>query len=510
MKDIDLIHISSGIICPSMKKEIKKICSLLYKEKIFIVSSFDNEGAISYPACLPEVIGVQFSLKCKKINDYIVLNNSNINILGFGGKQLLPWKDGNYKNVSGSSFASPYITIKILDLLNLNYQFEDIFKQLKKDAINIMEFEIESIEQNANIDYINDAAIFPLNKETIVLLENKDLLDFNIKYIFDVNNYYNERTVNNKRILGAFKLFNINQISKYNDFDTLIVGRLDKINQIFNYDYTKYLLDYCYVNRKNIYCFDDLKKYNDLVKRNILSGLNVFSSNELYKNFNVIDNNLGSLNVLSIPTVAICGTSPRQGKFTLQLGLRRELKKSGYKFSQFGTEPSSYLFGFDKMFPSGYGIDLNGNIYKQILTYNKLLSSIEKDSEIMILGTQSQTIPYSFNNLNFLSFEQESLLIASQPDLIYLVINSNDDINFIKRTILYLENYLNSYVGALILYPYQKNSDWVIFDKEEKSLSDIEIEIVKEKLYKRLGKPILINGKFESIYNHMIEYFCER
>lgn len=94
--------------------------------------------------------------------------------------------------------------------------------------------------------------------------------------------------------------------------------------------------------------------------------------------------------------------------------------------------------------------------------------------------------------------------------MIYLVINSNDDINFIKRTILYLENYLNSYVGALILYPYQKNSDWVIFDKEEKSLSDIEIEIVKEKLYKRLGKPILINGKFESIYNHMIEYFCER
>ena len=62
----------------------------------------------------------------------------------------------------------------------------------------------------------------------------------------------------------------------------------------------------------------------------------------------------------------------------------------------------------------------------------------------------------------------------------------------------------------MILYQYQKNSDWVIFDKEEKSLSDIEIEIVKEKLYKRLGKPILINGKFESIYNHMIEYFCER
>ena len=75
--------------------------------------------------------------------------------------------------------------------------------------------------------------------------------------------------------------------------------------------------------------------------------------------------------------------------------IKKRIKKSGYKFSQFGTEPSSYLFGFDKMFPSGYGIDLNGNIYKQILTYNKLLSSIEKDSEIMILGTQSQTIPYS-------------------------------------------------------------------------------------------------------------------
>ena len=69
--------------------------------------------------------------------------------------------------------------------------------------------------------------------------------------------------------------------------------------------------------------------------------------------------------------------------------------------------------------------------------------------------------------------------------MIYLVINSNDDINFIKRTILYLENYLNFICWSFDFISVSKNSDWVIFDKEEKSLSDIEIEIVKEKLYKR-------------------------
>ena len=55
-----------------------------------------------------------------------------------------------------------------------------------------------------------------------------------------------------------------------------------------------------------------------------------------------------------VPVLGVFGTSPSQGKFTLQLRLREHLAALGLTVGQVGTEHQSLLFGMDDGFPLGH------------------------------------------------------------------------------------------------------------------------------------------------------------
>lgn len=113
---------------------------------------------------------------------------------------------------------------------------------------------------------------------------------------------------------------------------------------------------------KNVYCFDNTKtistRINELQYHNIyfpkINGTN-------------IKKRFGKLYKTDKPILTIIGTNSRQGKFTLQLYIRKRLIELGYSVGQLGTEPSAPLFGFDEVFHCGYNgqidLDIPTNIY---------------------------------------------------------------------------------------------------------------------------------------------------
>ena len=54
-----VINISSGIKLCERLIEFRNICNRISDKGIFIVSAFDNDGAMSYPAAFDSVIGVE-------------------------------------------------------------------------------------------------------------------------------------------------------------------------------------------------------------------------------------------------------------------------------------------------------------------------------------------------------------------------------------------------------------------------------------------------------------------
>ncbi|WP_121640823.1 DUF1611 domain-containing protein [Virgibacillus sp. Bac330] len=497
--DVDIVHISNGINMVVHLKKLERICNKLYLKGIFIVSAFDNQGVVSYPAALPNVIGVYWDTYRSNVNDFIYVENSPINILGYAGNHFLPWINDEKKVVSGSSFTAPYITSFIAKYLNVETsKHTSVWDYLKEEATEIISYTDKSVETNElisqKIKNIKKAILFPISKEMHSLLANIDLLNFEIRDVFDHPLSRNVGRDVDDFIYGFSVLEKqVKSISKINwddDFDTIILGHTNTLNKMLNHSYIDFFINEAKKHKKNLYSFDNIIQRED-VDINCIDNF-VFSPYPCKSDVNM--NTFGSLYKMPNPVLAIVGTSPHQGKFNLQLSLRRELLNKGYKVGQLGTEPSSHLFGMEVAFPNGYDSYINLSLNEQIFHVNKILSNL-REKEIILIGTQSQTVPYSFGNLGFYPIAPIPVLLASEPDAAVLCVNPEDEFEYIARTIGYLENYMQTTVIALSVYPLRYNMEWNISPNNYEQLDMDTLNEIKKNMHQYFDLPIYINGK---------------
>ena len=57
--DMDVVNLSLGTTDPASATEMQALCQEAAKERVVLVAAAHNEGIDSFPAALPEVIGVQ-------------------------------------------------------------------------------------------------------------------------------------------------------------------------------------------------------------------------------------------------------------------------------------------------------------------------------------------------------------------------------------------------------------------------------------------------------------------
>ncbi|WP_064609167.1 DUF1611 domain-containing protein [Streptobacillus moniliformis] len=500
---------SLGISFCDNRKLFEEICDDFYNNGIFIVSSFDNLGSLSYPASFKNVIGVDMAVKKVPKNGYQYVENSPINIRFLSRQQYLPSLNNEYSNLLGSSFFSPYISSMIYkNFEKINNEFT-VFQFLKENATEIYS-EFNNYVTSYKCDLkISKAVIFPFNKEMTNILTNLELCNFKVIEVFDIK-YLGQI---NKKISDILTFTNNDMIIKNiekldwtSEFDTFILGHIQEIENLTNKNYTKDIIKNCIKYNKKLYAIEDISKY--------LNELNIKNLNFYYPLIeeNMVNNNtFGKLRCISKPILAVMGTSPKQGKYTLQLALRKVFLDKGYKVGQLGTEGTGFLFNFDEIYPTGYNstVRINGN--NSIYFINKLLSDIElKNPDIMILGTQSQTIHYNTGNLNCYTLKNIELILGSDPDGILLVINPTDTFEYIQRTIINLEVVYESKVIALVLFPINKTIKWSVLGNIYQKSDINEIKKFKKEIEKLTLKKCFIfdsEEEIEKIFNEVIVFF---
>lgn len=517
---IDLVHFSGGTNTTNDFNIMDEVVNKLTSRGIIIVSAFENIGQCTWPAACKNVLGVKWDRYIRNINNYTYVENSRIDILGFGGIINLPKKNGEIMKVSGSSFAAPYITSKIAEIIrteNLNKKNRKINKIkffLKKDASSYIKFKNtytkNQIQLREKVNKIKKAIVFPFNKEIHSIVGNEDLLKFQIYKVFDIKfsgkvgkkikdccycRYYNDMVIDS-----------VENVKWEDDFDTIILGHIDMLNALKKNKYNiKYFIEKALEYNKNLYIFDDLN-----ISKCIESKFKEKNLELMHFDINYHDNNFGCLKLLSIPVLGIIGTSSKQGKFNLQLELRRKLIGEGYKVEQLGTEPSSLLFGMDIIYSNGYGSNINSKIEDQIMYINELVweNSIEKD--ILLVGTQSQTIPYGYGNVGFYNFGQQVVLSATNPDAFILCVNCSDEFDYIERTIKYVESIYESKVISLVIFPFYKNYFYNAEVGIGKRLENKKVFDICSKLENYFDIPCLVNGykdDMNKLYNIILNYF---
>lgn len=501
--DIDIINMSLGTVSLSDDR-MYNICKRLYDKGVILVSAFDNEGAISYPAAFDCVIGVDGSDLCRKVDDFIFYEDKILNVAAKGGMQRVKWCEPDNIIVKGSSFACAHATNKIVNIYKNGIKsFEEILEYFKSIAIQIIAYQEK--EEKVFEYKIDRAVIFPFNKEMHNFVRYPELLDFKVMEVYDTKYSSNVgRKTTDVMIDKSVKEYCIKNIDdiKWDLFDTLVIGHTEKLLS--------------YIGKENI--------VDSLIKEAINRGKNIYSFDRIdkaeYKNDNiyfpaVIDKYLpplreGKLFYINKPVLGIFGTSSKQGKFTLQLELRKRLIDEGYQVGQLGTEPNALLFGLDCVYPVGYNRMVCLDEEEQIRYLNYKMNEIADGNDLIIVGSQSGTVPYEYKNTSYYTYEQVNFLMATNPDAVVLCINYYDEINYIRRSINVIEQLGECKVLGLVVFPMIPEQTWKGMYGKRRKIRGTEAEEIKTMIIRSTGKNAYILGDsndMKELMNKIIGFF---
>lgn len=492
----DLINISLGTTCCSSLSKLKECCGKLTNDGVIIVSAFDNNGTLSYPAAFENVIGVDAGFINGNIKDYIYVENSPVNIIGCQREQRLPWKENQYQIVSGASFITPYITVKVAELIGRGCKtFPQILEGLKKTSCNII-----TCHSCNDVEKIipKKAIVFPFNKEIHSLARYQNMAGFQIKGFYDMKYVGNVgRKVG--EVIGSLDDTMINNYLDINwneDFDTIILGHLRELSNLVNANLMTYFIDCAIKYKKQIISFDSFDDHDveRLEESKVRYDCPAVSAQDVPRNcFN-------KLRKIGKPTVAIVGTGPRQGKFTLQMSLKSLYEDSGYSVGMLGTEPTAMLLGSDEVYPMGYHSSVGVRGMDAIKVVNQMMGRIEdKDPDLIIVGSQSQSVPFTDGSIKYLPLAQHEFLLATAPDVYILCINLSDNLDYIKRTVKYLESLYGSNVLALAALPFDHSQKWSVISNRKIKLSEKEIGNKINNIKQELGLEVYMITSEEDI-----------
>ena len=450
---VDVINLSLGTTDAAYKDVISEACQCAVEAGIILIAAEHNDGVPSYPANLPEVIGVTGG----KIYDrygYYYRPDNTIECVARGDEQRVCWEDGREIMISGTSYAAPHITgivalireaypnatlKEVREILKANTQ-EERMERISHATTQIApSFPISFSEQSDN-DWIKKAALYPYNKEMHALVRFRDLLHFEITAVADpvgkglVGKDPGEAI--GTEPTGLKVVPNLQRALR--GADTLILGYVDQLGRISKRDLLRESIQTALDRGVHVFSFLQVPAgiYGDLYAQARKKGLRiVYPSISMGEVQNILQKDQKSTPV-DVPVLGVFGTSSQQGKFTLQLALRRKLIQMGYKVGQIGTEHHAELFGMDLAFPMGYAspLQLPLQVYVPYLDYKMREINRKKQPEIILVGSQSGTIPYDVNEHKTHSLSSIAFMLGTKPDACILVVNSIDADDYIRDT----------------------------------------------------------------------------
>lgn len=492
--DVDLINISAGITYLDAYESLRQTCDAIRKKGILLLAAFDNQGAISYPAEIPSVIGVDITERPLEKGEVVWVEHSCVNILVPPRFYRTVWNDGQRTVIRGTSFACAEMTGRISKYIYDESGNRNELKDILKNIVTQIDTFKPSIPVQGPAFQIKKAVIFPVNKEAHAVLRFRDMLSFELAGAYD------ERLSGNvgKELFGT-QIQSYSQLNWEDDFDTIILSCITKLSALTKKDYVTEIVEQAKKHGKNIYTFEEIDSdYERIFYPQVTKE-------------HVPHENYGKLRRISMPLAGIFGTSSSQGKYTISLELKRNLERLGYDVGFLATEPSGYLFHADSVYHFGYQSNIELTQEESVLLLNELVWQMDKAGhDIGITGCQSAAIHYDSSNVKYLSLGQQNFIFGTKPDFYVVCVNPQDPQAYVQRTIQYLNAADTGKVYALALYPVIAKQTMTGMPFQKKELAQDELDNYKSKLEENYRLPVYVIGDkedMEALTNLLIQTF---
>ena len=518
---IDIINLSLGSVSASHAEAFLQLGKIARDRNVIIFASYNDQGYDAIPASLENYIGVNgAALKGK----YTYLwDDKNQCACAHGGRQRVAWPTHPfYIFESGNSFATAHMS-GIMALIKQAYpdRSADFYLNLLRDNGQIVQKTVlpemsEALwdKYNSDVFPINKAVIFAYTKEMHALLRYPDLTNIQIVGICD---HVRTGKVGQKVIYGGEKL-TIMPMSVLDkalaNADTLIVSRTSQLSEMLHEDILPSILETAVDNMKNIYSLEyiDYATYPRIYNKAKVNGLSIrhpsIGPRELAvaKGMRSLYGHLSD----STPIVGVFGTGRSQGKFSMQLELRRLFIQNGYDIKNVGTEMHSELFGFESYYPMEIMKSIRFSQWEMMEYLQGEIRRLELTKpkvDLMIVGSQSGTIPKNYLvNSPVQTLPSIAFLMGTVPHAYVLVVNAHDDEKYILDTIAALHAIGKGRVIA-ISFPCWGNASSGI-----RCLGSSQSAEVSKRLESITGIPtigISSESDYHYVYRQIVGYFSQ-
>lgn len=295
---------------------------------------------------------------------------------------------------------------------------------------------------------------------------------------FSITHVYDESLSGRvgSKVDGCF-VESYNNLEWLDDFDTVIVSCTSELSMLTRRNYAKEILENAIKYNKHIYSLENIDtQYRDFFPKITSDMVPYHNAYKLHKNI--------------IPVVGVFGTSSKQGKFTLQLSIIKLLKEMGYNVGFISTEPSGYLFNADYVFHFGYGSCSSLNQWESIAVLNELVWPVQlKSKDILISGCQSGILNYDNSHIDNFAIDQYSYILGLSPNYSIICVNPHDSIDYIKRSISFINSVTESTLSAIVLFLVKVSILSAEYNYSSKELS-LQEEIIISKLHTEFELPV--------------------
>ncbi len=512
---MDVVNLSLGTTDPSFRRPLAGAAREAAGAGVILVSAEHNEGLESYPAVLPDVIGVTGD-KVAGRYAYHYREGKPIECVARGDEQRLCWVQPREVMTAGTSFAAPHISgivalireaspgaglEEVREVLKANAQAEGGASRVSESAgampVPAPREQAPRPREGDLPGWIRKAALYPFNKEMHSLVRHLKHLDFEVVGIADPAG----KGLAGKDAGEALGLPAVGiRISPklgvaLRGADSLILGYVDELGRIGKRDVLRESVAAALGAGLNVFSFLPVSpdQYGDLHAEARRRNLKIASPQVDNAEVEGLLRRSSRYGAVDVPVLGVFGTSSQQGKFTLQLALRRRLQEAGYAVGQVGTEHHSALFGMDFAFPMGYAspLELPLQWYAPFLDAKMREIAHLRSPDILLVGCQSGTIPYAIEHPATHTMTSLGFLLGTRPDAVVLVVNSIDPEEYIEDTIACLRGLAKAPTIALAMSDKEKHiraaygRSWIT----PRQMSGEEIDSNLGRLEDRFGIP---------------------
>ena len=245
-------------------------------------------------------------------------------------------------------------------------------------------------------------------------------------------------------------------------------------------------------NFKNIICTIKLEK--EIFDK--ISGI-CNKNNTFFKYFTSICDSVKSTAVekiykISTPIIFVAGMCERTHKFEIQLNLKENIEKMGYKVSQIGTRHYCELMEFHSFPNFMYSKDITES--EKVTLFNHYIKNIEVEEkpDVIIIGLPGGTMPFNYEFTNKFGILAYEISQAVRPDAVILsTLYENYEPDFYQSI---SNSYKYKFGYGIDCYNISNVAVNATNSKLERSLQyntmDWKFINEKKKVYKKLDMPV--------------------